>query len=75
MFIYNVESSWVFIILTDADDDEGCHSVENAEVFHSKRHMIQEERHETAQTNTGQAKERQKHWGETKYAIWRIYYL
>lgn len=57
---------WHFIILTNADDDESCHSIENAEIFHSKHHMIQEERHKTAQTNTGQAKERQKHCGEMK---------
>lgn len=59
--------AWYFIILTNADDDKGCNSVENAEVFHSEHHMIQEERHETAQTDTGQAKECQKHCGETKW--------
>lgn len=61
---------WYFIILTNAYDDESCHSIENAEIFHSKHHMIQEECHETAQTNTGQAKERQKHCREMKWMLY-----
>ena len=50
--------------LTDADDDEGGHSVENAEVTHTKDHVVQEQSHQAAQPDAHQPEEREEHWRE-----------
>ena len=48
--------------LTNADDDEGGHSVENAEVTHTKDHVVQEQSHQAAQPDAYQPEEREEHW-------------
>lgn len=52
--------------LTNPNDDKRCHSVENAEVPHSKDNMVEKKSHQAAQSDAGESKERQKDFKENK---------
>lgn len=52
--------------LTNADDDKGSNSIEDAQVPHTKDNVVQKKSQKAAQSNASESKERQKHCRETR---------
>lgn len=48
--------------LTDAHYHKGSHPIEDAQVLDTKDHVVQKERHQTAEANAGDPEEGQEHW-------------